>query len=265
MTLSETFLLRVVDLSIQFTLPNLPVQTVLRNVNFTLERASVNFLTGGNGVGKTSLLKALIGLLPSNSTTSKEFIHMPNGETIGSEDLPSRLKIGYIPQHPHEALVPSFNVSENVAFRKFLRGNTGFSDWLLVQRYGKQTEESIHALVDSFDIVKNLLGEKLNDGVLHLSGGEQQIVNLAAMIFDECDLLIMDEPTSKLDQVNRARFWAFISEIKKLHQHTMLIVTHDTSVTDASGIDDRIFVIENCGVTEQRLPEAEVSGIAERS
>lgn len=246
----DLFLIRICGLSVKFEPRNLPTESVLSDVHITLERGLIHFLTGGNGTGKTSLLKTLMGLLPANTASSHKHIQLTNGAHISGCDLPRMLRVGYIPQHPHEAIVPAFNVSENMAFRSFLRGNIGFSDWLLRQRYKKELKQRIKQTIDSFEITRALLANKLDNSATQLSGGEQQILNLAAMIFDECDLLIMDEPTSKLDAANKRKFWELIKEIKTKRPLTMLVVTHDLSDDRLRQVADRVFSIQGTKVVE---------------
>jgi ABC-type multidrug transport system ATPase subunit len=243
-------LLTIRNLSIRFEPRNLPPELLLDNVCLTLIKGKVHFLLGGNGTGKTSFLKTMVGLLPENSAHLDRCIELPNGSAISGVELPKRIKVGYIPQNPHEALVPNFNVSENISFRSFLRNNVGLSDWLIKQRYGKAVQEKIKLSINSFDIAKNILSEKLHSEVAHLSGGEQQILNLASMIFDDCELLMMDEPTSKLDVSNRNRFWDFIKDIKGKRDTTMLIVTHDALTKEIREIADRVFTIAGSSVRE---------------
>jgi len=240
----EEVLLEIRNLEVRFEPQNLPPDILLDAAQLVLYRGKIHFLLGGNGTGKTSFLKTIIGLLPENKGSLKKIIHLPNGMVLNGYDLPQKIKIGYIPQHPHEALIPSFNVSENISFRTFFRGNNCLSDWLFVQRYDKRVLDRVVDIVESFEITKGLLSGKINDGVTRLSGGEQQILNLAAMIFDECELLIMDEPTSKLDKRNRENFWQFIAEVKRQKNITMLIVTHDTHIHEVTDIGDMYYAIE---------------------
>ena len=248
---NKELLLTIRNLRVRFEPRNLPPELLLNNVCMPLFKGLVHVLVGGNGTGKTSLLKTIIGLLPENSAYLDRCIEMPNGDVISGVDLPKAIKVGYIPQHPHEALVPTFNVAENISFRTFFRGNSGMSDWLIRRRYGRGVQKKIEQIICSFGITKDILTDKLCKGVMHLSGGEQQIVNLAAMVFDDCDLLIMDEPTSKLDRINRKRFWDFIREIRDERRITMLVVTHDNMAHGISYIADQLFSIE--GGTVLRL------------
>lgn len=248
-------LLEILNLNVCFEAPHLAPENLLRNVSFTLQKGGIHFLMGGNGSGKTSLLKTMIGLLPANTRIfDKNITLQPRGLVISGVNLPDYLKIGYIPQNPLEALVPSFNVAENISFRKFLRNNSGLIDWLIRQRYGKSLEDEVINAIGSFDITKKVLSDKIHHDITNLSGGEQQILNLASMIFDGCELIIMDEPTSKLDSKNRNDFWLFIEEIVKKNKCTMLIVTHDQLPENIISTPHKIFQIVS-GVVIEKVPD----------
>lgn len=253
-------LLEIKNMTVRFEPQNLPPEELLKNVSLYLNKGSIHFLLGGNGTGKTSLLKTLMGLLPENTRSNEKTIYLPNGKILNGIELPKHLKIGYIPQHPHEALIPSFNVSENITFRTFLRNKVGVKEWFIKQRYNKKLDTLITRSVETFGVTKKLLSDKLHSGITHLSGGEQQILNLAAMVFDKCDLLIMDEPTSKLDRQNKLNFWELIEEIKCQNSQTMLIVTHDVLANDKLRLADSIFQVESGNISNKKIQPSLAGG-----
>ena len=146
---------------------------ILRGVNLAIRPSSVFCLMGRNGVGKSTTLKALMGLLPADSGT----IHF-NGSSIAS--LPTaeraRLGLGYVPQG--RDIFPHLTVRENLFIGTRARGI-------------KPASEEIDRVFTLFPIIKEFLKRK--GGML--SGGQQQQLAIARALLTRPKLLILDEPT----------------------------------------------------------------------
>ena len=167
------------------------LETPLR-IEARLTLVGFTVLAGASGEGKTSLLKAIAGLLPATGT--------PYGGLP-----PQRRPIGYLPQG--YALFPHLRAWENVAFP--------FSE-----RRGRRPRAL--RLMERLGIAG--LAERYPDA---LSGGQQQRVALARALAREPELLLLDEPTSALDPATRdAVFGELIEEIRRIGLPT-LAVTHD--------------------------------------
>lgn len=144
---------------------------VLRGVSLTAGPGSVTVLLGRNGVGKTTLLRAILGLLPVRA----------GRVAFGGTDLsraPAHLRaragIGYVPQG--REIFPRLTVEENL-----LMGLAG-------RRRGARVPERVFAL---FPALKALLARRGGD----LSGGQQQQLAIGRALAMEPSLLILDEPT----------------------------------------------------------------------
>ena len=162
---------------------------ILRGVTFSVPEKSVFCLMGRNGVGKTSTLKAITGLLPIDSGTI-EF----QGKSIASmrtEDR-ARLGIGYVPQG--REIFPQMTVEENLLIGAVAQGIDS-------ARVKKQLDR-IYTL---FPILKEFLPRK--GGML--SGGQQQQLAIGRALLTEPKILILDEPTEGIqpniiDQIGHA-------------------------------------------------------------
>lgn len=150
-------------------------QEVLRGVNLEIRRGRVTAIVGPNAAGKTTLIKAILGLVrPDGGTLSID------GTRING-DPSYRSRIGYMPQTPR--------------FPENLRG-VDLLD-LLMNLRGDRSLASDRELVDHF-----ALEPELEKQLRVLSGGTRQKVNaVAAFLFDP-ELLILDEPTAGLDPVS---------------------------------------------------------------
>jgi len=144
---------------------------ILWDVNLELEPGSCTCLMGRNGVGKTTFLKVLMGLLPARSGS----LAWGNQEILGRPpELRARLGIGYVPQG--REIFPQLDVEEN----------------LRVGLVGRGRKAAIPDKVfELFPILKKMLRRRGGD----LSGGQQQQLAIARALCLEPRLLILDEPT----------------------------------------------------------------------
>lgn len=144
----------------------------VRSVSLNAELGKVNCLLGRNGVGKTTMLKAITGQLP---ITTGSIIF--NGTDISKlpADERARLGIGYIPQG--REIFPLLTVKENL--------QTGFGAVTKADRY---ISDEIYEL---FPVLKQMLSRRGGD----LSGGQQQQLAIARALIMQPKLLVLDEPT----------------------------------------------------------------------
>lgn len=161
---------------------------ILRDVSFTLEAGQVACLMGRNGVGKTTTLKAIMGLLPVRSGQV-----MLNGKDITKEatDRRARNGLAYVPQG--REIIPHLTVRENLQLGFWARATKGDS----------ATEQAaFDEVYRLFPKLTQILGRP--GGVL--SGGEQQQLAIGRAILSDPKVLLLDEPTegiqpSVVDQI----------------------------------------------------------------
>ncbi|MFV0449319.1 MAG: ABC transporter ATP-binding protein [Vibrio sp.] len=213
-------------LSIQDLTCQYDTQTVLQSLSLEVAQGEIVCLLGASGCGKTTLLKAIAGLLPLTSG------HMSlNGVTIddGANWLaPEKRNIGMIFQD--YALFPHLTVEENVGF--------GLRDLPFGERQIK-----VQAMLDLVHL------SELGDRYPHqLSGGQQQRVAIARSLAYKPDLLLLDEPFSNIDTQVRHDLIAEIRKIFKKQGVTAIFVTH--SREEAFAFADKMAVM-NHGVIEQ--------------
>ena len=146
---------------------------ILRDVDLSVPVGKMVCLIGRNGVGKTTLLKAIMGLLSARSGTVK---FGEESITTLSTDRRARLGIGYVPQG--REIIPRVTVKENL-----LLGLEA-----LPEKSKKVIPDEIFEL---FPVLKTMLGRMGGD----LSGGQQQQLAIARALMGKPKLLLLDEPT----------------------------------------------------------------------
>lgn len=202
--------------------------TALDQVDLAVERGEFVVLLGPSGCGKTTLLRTIAGL---ERQTSGQIFHA--GKDI-SDAPPSARDYGIVFQS--YALFPNLTVGENVAYG------------LNHRRNGR---EAFRQRVDEMLQLVGLPGSE-NKFPSQLSGGQQQRIALARALANRPDLLLLDEPLSALDALERNRLR---SEIRQLQQRlgvTTIMVTHDQE--EALSMADRIVVMKAGQVQQVGTP-----------
>jgi len=201
---------------------------VLQGVSLTVRPGEVVGLLGRNGVGKTTTLKAIMGLITRRGQVvfkSTEVSSLP------AHQIP-RLGIGYVPQGRH--IFPEFTVWEN----------------LMVGLVTEKTAppERLDAIFRNFPI----LGERLKQLGGTLSGGEQQMLAIARAAISQPSLILMDEPSEGLSPLTRG---IVLDRIKTIQASGVGILLVEQNVKLALATCQRVYFMEK-GVVRQEVEAA---------
>lgn len=191
-------------------------KNVIRDLSFDIRSGETFGLLGSNGSGKTTTIRALLGIyLPSRGTLQI------NGRVFRPEN---GVKLGYLPEE--RGLYKKESVIDVMVYFGKLKGlsRNAAHKWSL----------------DFLEQVAMKDREKVS--VYKLSSGEQQKIQLGVTIMNNPDLLILDEPTKGFDPVNRRLLLNLIEEQKKLGS-TVLMVTHQ--MDEVERLCDRIILLRD--------------------
>ena len=196
-------------------------EEILKNFNFKIEKKDFIAIVGKTGSGKTSFLNILMGLV--KPSTGQVLI---DNFDINNNLISWRKKIGYVPQN---ITLIEDTLYKNIAY--------GISQESISQ---KKLDISIQ-LSKLSEFLKNkshnfLIGE---DGS-RISGGQRQRIAIARALYHDPEILILDEPTSSLDEITSQKLFQSLYELNKYK--TIIVVSHD--ITDFK-IFNKVFEIKN--------------------
>jgi cobalt/nickel transport system ATP-binding protein len=178
---------------------------VLENINFQLKKGESVGLVGANGVGKSTLLRILVGL-----NTGFQGDVMVNNIPLEKKNLKTiRKNVGYVFQDADSQLFMS-TVFDDVAFAP--------------RNYGMSEAEVNEKTMEALKVVHI---EQLKDKQIYkLSGGEKKLASIATILSTEPDVILMDEPSVALDPKNRRNL---INILNQLNQ-AKIIASHDLNM-----------------------------------
>ena len=198
-------------------------KTVLENISFNQEKGEIISLIGTSGIGKSTLLKCLAGLCgidSGNITLNSNKIH--NLEA-------NNRKISFVFQE--SPLFPHINLLDNILFN--------------MSSYDKKKLDFLLEKTELKNLVKRFPFE--------ISGGENQRAAVVRSLIRNPDLLLLDEPFSNLDTVNKKYVKEIVFEIIKESNLTTIIVNHD--IEESLEISDRIMIINDGIIDAIDTPE----------
>ncbi len=182
---------------------------IISDISFSVEEGTIFAILGPNGVGKSTLLKIIVGRLRPD----KGAVYV-----LGEEPYKKRIKeLSYLPQG--NVSIYHLTVGENLKFYK--------------QLYGV-SQERVNYIIKLFELDRHL--RKL---VRHLSGGFRRRLDLAITFMPDVKLYVLDEPTIELDPIMRKKALELLKEFKKQGK-TIIFTSH---IEDDLEIADEAFLL----------------------
>lgn len=204
---------------------------VLRGVDLVVHPGEAVGLMGRNGMGKTTLLRCLLGLLPAGQGQV-----LFDGEDVTAEPTFRRVRRGIAVVPEGRGVFGSLSVLENLRLAA-RPGVDGRREW---------TEARVLALFPR-------LRERLGNRGTHLSGGEQQMLAVGRALMTNPRLLVLDEATEGLAPLMRDEIWRTIRAVRAAGIATILV---DRTVSAVLSVADSVAVLVKGGVVYNGPPEA---------
>ncbi|HEX9026763.1 MAG TPA: sugar ABC transporter ATP-binding protein [Clostridium sp.] len=222
-----------------------PGVKALDGVNFKVKRGEIHCLVGENGAGKSTLMKVLSGVYPAGTYTGRIIL---NSSEQHFKDISDSEKAGIAIIYQELALIPELTIHENIFFGHELKKGQ-FIDWNETAVKAKETLEKIGMSINPETKVKDV-------GV-----GVQQLVEICKALNKNVKLLILDEPTAALSEVDCDKLLKILKDLKK-HGVTCIMISH--KLREVISIADTITVlrdgktIASIDATERKVEENEI-------
>ncbi len=196
----------------------------IQGVTFTMARGECVAILGQNGSGKSTLVRLLSTLLINDGGEAYIFGHDAFRETRAIRRLVNRVSV-------EASFFKKMSAAENLSYAARFYGMTP-----------KQTRHKIPEILARVGFPP----DRRNEAMEHLSRGMQQKVALARALLTSPVLLLLDEPTTGLDPRSKLEVQDFIKEVRRLHDATILLCTHD--MNEAETLADRIGILDRGGL-----------------
>lgn len=205
---------------------------ILSDVSLNVKDGERVGLVGSSGSGKSMLLRAAIGLVPSNCKITGS-CHVGNAQTVGANDSAlARIRgkyVGVVFQQADRALNPVMSVSEQIALPLRLHYNLDEDD----------IQNRVKVMLEKVGLGANILNKR----TFELSGGQMQRVGIATALITCPKLILADEPTTALDSVTQKDVVNMLTSLVDDMGASMLFVTHDFSVLSRAAT--RCYVLDS--------------------
>ncbi|MDN5022479.1 MULTISPECIES: ABC transporter ATP-binding protein [unclassified Streptococcus] len=186
------------------------VRYIFKNCNFEFKKGSTTAIVGRSGLGKTTLVKLILGITSLNEgdilVCGSSILDMKNLSKV------RRRNIGCVFQNFN--LISGFTVEENI---------------LLPRYFFENGENNINEICNTLGLSKEMLSKSIDK----ISGGEKQRVALARALINNPEILIADEPTGNLDAANEQNIIELLKRINEELGITIITVTHSDKVANS--------------------------------
>jgi ABC-2 type transport system ATP-binding protein len=191
----------------------------LRDITFTMKRGECVAILGPNGSGKSTLIRLLATLLLHDGGSARVFGHDVFADPRAVRRLVNRVSV-------EASFFKKMSSSENLSYAARFYGMTP-----------RETSSRIPEILENVGFPVDRKGEPMEN----LSRGMQQKVALARALLTSPVLLLLDEPTTGLDPRSKLEVQDFIREVRRAHDATILLCTHD--LDEAEALADRTGIL----------------------
>ena len=210
----------------------------LDDVSMTVAEGEIHAVVGENGAGKSTLMKILSGVYPYGDYEGDIFF---KGEQCRFKDIKESEKRGIVIIHQELALIPYLSISENI-FLGNEQAQRGVINWNLTHQKTKELLEKVGLREDPHALVSSI-------GV-----GKQQLVEIAKALSKRVEVLVLDEPTAALNDIESENLLNLLLELKK-EGITCILISH--KLNEILEIADNITILRD-GKTVESFPNENI-------
>lgn len=214
-----------------------PGVKALDDVNLSVRKGTIHAICGENGAGKSTLMKVLSGVYPYGTYDGK-IIYL--GEEVKFKNIKESEAAGIAIIHQELTMIPELSITENIFMGNEI-ARKGLIDWAEEKRR-------------TYEILKKV-GLSINPDILikHLGVGQQQLVEIAKALSKNVKLLILDEPTSALNEADSENLLNLMVELKN-KGITCIMISH--KLNEIAAVSDDVTVIRDGHTVESYPVEA---------
>ena len=209
-----------------------PGVKALSNVNLVVEEGEIHAICGENGAGKSTLMKVLSGIHPYGSYEGQIIF---DGKECRHQNIKDSEKLGIVIIHQELALVPYLSIAENM-FLGNERASRGIINW----------DETYARAAQYLEVVG--LHENPNTLIKDIGVGKQQLVEIAKALAKDVRLLILDEPTSSLNEQDAQNLLDLLLRLREEKNITSIIISH--KLNEIAYVADKITIIRDGSTIE---------------
>jgi putative multiple sugar transport system ATP-binding protein len=221
-----------------------PGVVALDKVNLRVSRREIHALVGENGAGKSTLVKVLSGVYP-HGTYEGDIVF--EGKPCAFADIKQSEKTGIVIIHQELALSPYLSIAENI-FLGDERATHNIINW-------DKTRD------DALIYMRKLgLNENPNLPVNKLGVGKQQLVEIAKALAKDAKILILDEPTSALNENDSEHLLQILRELRDQHNISSVLISH--KLNEVAAVADNITILRDGRTIETLEVERDTGGNA---
>lgn len=203
-----------------------PGVRALDNVTLEVRRGSIHAICGENGAGKSTLMKVLSGVYP-HGTYEGRIIYM--GKEMTFKNIKESENAGIAIIHQELTMIPELSISENIFMGNEIVKH-GLIDWEVVRQRTSEMLERVGLSIDPSTPIK------------HLGVGQQQMVEIAKALSKNVKLLILDEPTSALNETDSENLLNLMRDLRT-KDVTCIMISH--KLNEIAEISDSVTVIRD--------------------
>ena len=224
-------------LQMQSITKEFPGVKALDDVNLSVREGTIHAICGENGAGKSTLMKVLSGVYPYGSYDGKIIY---KGQEMKFRNIKESEGAGIAIIHQELTMIPELSITENIFMGNEIVSG-GLIDWAEEKRR-------------TFEILQKV-GLSINPDILikHLGVGQQQLVEIAKALSKNVKLLILDEPTSALNEADSANLLQLMTELKS-KGITCIMISH--KLNEIAAVSDAVTVIRDGHTVESYDVEA---------